>query len=358
MSEKPDKESQTEEATEKKISDAIEKGNTPHSREATVFASMVSILVILALFIQSRVTELTSMMMRFIDDPGGFPLENGTEATFFLWSVATEMGKVMLPAIVVLGIFGLAGSLFQNAPSLVGERIRPQWSRISPKGGWDRIFGKQGQVEFLKSMAKLLAVGVTCAVVISSDRQALLSAMYTDPALLPGQILSIAIRLVSTICVATVVLVTGDLVWSRLRWRSDLRMTRHEVKEEFKQSEGDPIVKGRLRALARERARHRMMAAVPRATMVVANPTHYAVALRYERAEGGTPMVVAKGTDLVALKIREIAEANDVPVFEDVPLARALYKAVQVDQRIPPDFYLAVAKLLHYIYSRDRNAAH
>jgi flagellar biosynthetic protein FlhB len=134
-------------------------------------------------------------------------------------------------------------------------------------------------------------------------------------------------------------------------------MTRHEVKEELKQSEGDPMVKGRMRALARARARHRMIASVPRATVVIANPTHYAVALRYTRGEGGAPLVVAKGADLVALKIREIATRHQVPIIEDKPLARALYDAVEVDQWIPAEFYHAVAKVLHFIYSREQHAA-
>jgi flagellar biosynthetic protein FlhB len=133
-------------------------------------------------------------------------------------------------------------------------------------------------------------------------------------------------------------------------------MTRQELKEEFKQAEGDPLVKSRLRSLARDRARHRMMAAVPRASLVIANPTHYAIALQYDREAGGAPLVVAKGADLVALKIREIAARHNVPVIEDKPLARAMYDLVEVNQWIPAEFYRAVAKILHYIYSRDRNA--
>lgn len=357
MSEQPDKDSKTEEATEKKIADAIEKGNTPFSREATIFASILAILVVLGLFMRSRISDLTGILMRFVDDPAGFSLSNGSEATQFLWTVAWETGRLMLPAILVLGLFGIASSLFQNTPSLVLERIKPQWSRISPKAGMQRIFGSRGHLEFLRSLFKFLAVGAVCAFILYGDLYALISAMYTDPTLLPGLILSMAVRLVSAICVATIIMVAGDLVWSRLHWRSELRMTRHEVKEELKQSEGDPLVKGRLRSIARARARHRMMAAVPRATLVIANPTHYAIALRYVRSEKGAPIVVAKGADLVALKIREIATKHGVPVIEDKPLARAMYDAVEVDQWIPAEFYHAVAKLLHYIYSRGTNAA-
>jgi flagellar biosynthetic protein FlhB len=357
MSEETDKESKTEEPTEKKISDAVDKGNTPFSREASLFASLLGILVCLGLLLQGQVAALTNQIARFVDDPGGFALENGTDATLLLWGVSIEAGKFLLPLILVLGVFSLCASLFQNSPAFVLERIRPQWSRISPSKGWKRIFGRPGQVEFLKSVFKFVAISATCIVLLRSDLQALIDAMHSDPTLIPAQVLSLAVRLVSVVCVATIVLVAADLVWSRLRWRSDLRMTRQELKDEMKQAEGDPLVKARLRSLARDRARRRMITAVPRATMVIANPTHYAIALKYDRQEGGAPLVIAKGVDLVALRIREIAAKHDIPIIEDKPLARAMYDAVEVDQWIPPEFYRAVAKILHYLYSRDRHAA-
>jgi flagellar biosynthetic protein FlhB len=174
-----------------------------------------------------------------------------------------------------------------------------------------------------------------------------------EPAALPGLILSLASRLVATIAVATLVLVAADIVWTRVSWQRDLRMTRQEVKDELKQADGDPIVKARLRSLARDRMRKRMMAAVPRATLVIANPTHFAVALRYVREEGGAPLVVAKGQDLIALKIREIAAEHGIPIIEDKALARSLYKAVEVDKMIPPEFYKAVAQIVFFVLGRQ-----
>jgi flagellar biosynthetic protein FlhB len=144
-----------------------------------------------------------------------------------------------------------------------------------------------------------------------------------------------------------------DLAWSRFSWRQDLRMTKQEVKDEYKQSEGDPVVKMRLRSAARNRARQRMMSNVPRATLVIANPTHYSIALRYVREEDSAPVVLAKGTDLVALRIREIAQANGIPIFEDVMLARSMYKQVSVDTVIPPQFYQAVAELVRIVYGKQ-----
>ena len=152
-------------------------------------------------------------------------------------------------------------------------------------------------------------------------------------------------------------LVVADLLWTRLKWHFDLRMTKQEVKDEQKQAEGDPIVRARQRSLARDRARRRMMAAVPRATVVIANPTHYAVALRYVRGEEATPFVLAKGLDNLALKIREIAEAHDIPVIEDRALARSLYEAVSLDRPIPTEFYRAIAEIILYLMSRSNGGA-
>jgi flagellar biosynthetic protein FlhB len=191
---------------------------------------------------------------------------------------------------------------------------------------------------------------------LRSQSDAVLSAIFLDPKALPDEILGISMRLLSAVCIATVLLVAADLVWARLHWLRDLRMSRQEIKDEAKELEGNPLVKARLRSLALDRARKRMIAAVPKATLVIANPTHYAIALQYVREKGGAPLVVAKGQDLIALKIREIAEANNIPVIEDKALARSMYDSVEVDQMIPPEFYRAVAELLHFLQARAGRA--
>lgn len=355
MSEDQDKESKTEEASEKKISDALEKGNVPFSREATLFASLLGVLACLTFFVAAPARVLTDDLARLIDDPGGFRLEYGSDAVQLLWDTMMVAGQFLLPMIVILAVAGIVAAVFQNVPSIVGERITPKWDRVSPMSGFKRLFGIQGQIEFGKSMFKLLAVGVVAGLVLYWEEHRVVDAMLTDPLLLPSAVLQLAMRLVSAVCVATIVLVGADLVWSRVHWKTELRMTRQEVKDEVKQSEGDPFVKARMRAVARQRARHRMMAAVPKATVVITNPTHYAIALKYDRDLGGAPLVLAKGLDLVALKIRQIAEHNAIPVVEDRALARALYDVVEVDQWIPREFYRPVAQVLHFIYSKRSN---
>ncbi|GGF47836.1 flagellar biosynthesis protein FlhB [Azorhizobium oxalatiphilum] len=356
MADDTDKESKTEEASEKKISDALEKGNVPFSREAALFAGMLGILAVLTFFVINPVRVLTTELTHFLDDPAGFRLNSTEDAVSLGWGVLMLMGQVLLPAVLVLGAAGLIASLFQNTPRLVLERIKPQFSRINPVSGAGRIFGKQGFIEFGKSTFKFLAIAIICGVLLYSEQGRVINAMYSEPLLLPSVMLSLAVRLVSAVCVATIVLVALDLVWSRFHWRAELRMSKQEVKDEHKQAEGDPMVKARMRSLAMQRARQRMISAVPKASLVIANPTHYAIAMYYDRQKGGAPLVVAKGTDLIALKIREIAERHDIPIIEDKPLARAMYDAVQVDQWIPQEFYRPVAKILYFIYSRGSHA--
>ncbi|WGD28588.1 EscU/YscU/HrcU family type III secretion system export apparatus switch protein [Ancylobacter sp. WKF20] len=356
MSGDDDKESKTEEASEKKIADALEKGNIPFSKEATLFASLIGILISLSFFAGPQSGPLMQGLSRFIDDPGSLRLNTSEDVTHILW-VAFDLGaRFLLPIVIVLSVCGLVAALVQNTPTMVGERIRPQWSRISPASGWKRLFGRDGQVEFLKSLFKFGAIAGVCGLLLFSGKDSITAAMSSDPVLVPSMLLGLAVRLVSAVCVATIALVGVDLVWSRLHWKAELRMTKQEVKEEFKQAEGDPMVKARMRSLAQERARHRMMNAVPRASIVLANPTHYAIALYYDRQKGGAPLVLAKGADLIALKIRSIAESHNIPVVEDKALVRAMYDAVEVDQWIPAEFYRPIAKILYFIYARGKNA--
>jgi len=353
MAESSDQESKTEEPTEKKVRDALDEGKIPVSREASIFASMSALMVILSFLIGPGVLQLTPTLKNLLDDPGGFPLSNGADVQNLLNVVGLQAMQFLVPPVVIITVFGLAASLLQNAPRLVLERIMPDLSRVSPIGGWSRLFGSQGLVEFGKSLFKLTAVTSVVVVVLRSSEAKAFEAMYTDPVALPEMILNIAMRIVSAICIATIVLVAIDLAWARFHWRRQLRMTKQEIKDEHKQAEGDPLIKARLRSLARDRSRQRMISSAARATLVIANPTHFAIALRYNREENPAPLVVAKGMDVIALKIREVAEKNRIPVIENKALARALYEAVQVDQVIPAEFFRPVAEIIYFLQSKQ-----
>lgn len=354
MSEPNDKESRTEEATEKRIRDAIEKGNVPVSREASTFASLLGMLVVASLFFADGIAQLKLSLSHFIDNPGGWALENGSDAVELFQIVGLESARLLAPALLVLSVAGIAASVLQNSPSIVFHRIKPDPSRISLAKGWKRVFGVHGQVEFLRAAFKFAVITVVGVLLLRSAQYDVLNAMFMEPSALPELVLMTATQLVAGVVVATIVLVAADLVWSRVSWQRNLRMTRQEIKDELKQSDGDPIVKARMRSLARDRLRKRMIAAVPRATLVIANPTHYAVALRYIREESGAPLVVAKGKDLIALKIRQVAESHGIPVIEDKALARSLYDAVEVDRLIPPEFYKAVAQIIFFLFMRGK----
>lgn len=351
MSDTADKESKTEEPTEKKVRDSVEKGKLPVAKEATIFASFVAILIFAVFFAQDSVARLGTFLSIFLEKPEGWPLATERDVIELYRIVFVEIAKPLGIMMVLLVVAGVGSSVLQNMPQFVAERIRPQASRISLAKGWNRLFGLQGFVEFLKSLGKVGFAVIVLVFVMGDDLRQLLAGMITQPTAFGQVIRSMAIDILVSIVFVMGLITAVDLVWSRFHWRQELRMTRQEVKDELKQSEGDPIVKSRLRSLGRDRARRRMMSAVPRATLVIANPTHFSIALKYVRDEDSAPLVLAKGQDLVALRIREIAEQHNIPIFEDVALARSMYKQVSVDSVIPPKFYQAVAELVRVVYA-------
>lgn len=357
MSDAPDQDSKTEEATPKKTQDAIEKGNVASSRELPMLFSLGAILLVLVWVVGVNIARLTRTLGGFLDNPEGIRLGDGRDAALLLQAIGLEAGRFLVPIVCILAVAGLVGSFAQNVPAFVGDRIQPDLGRLSISKGWKRIFGIQGAVEFAKALFKFAALAIVVSIILKSELSRVLNAMFSDPGAIADTTLAITIHLLSAVCIGTIVLAAADLVWARLQWRRNLRMTRQEVKEEFKNSEGDPLLKARMRSLARDRIRNRMMANVPRATFVLANPTHYAIALRYVFEEGGAPVVIAKGQDLIALKIREIAEEHHIPVIENKLLTRAMYDKVDIDRMIPSDFYRAVAEVIFLLQNHSYTAA-
>lgn len=351
MADDDDKDSKTELPTEKKIRDAMEKGNTPFSREVTIFASTLAIYVYLVFFLPDGVARMNETLRDFFEQPEAWNLKSGTDVIAIFRHLGWEAAGLLMPILIMMMFFGVASSVFQNLPSPVLERVRPQMNRLSPIKGLTRLFGKQGLVEFAKSLIKILLVSLVVGIMMQTNYFSSLDTMFSDPATLLYMMGTDVNKVLLIILFATAIIAGIDFAWTRHHWFTELMMTKQEVKEEMKQAQGDPIVKARMRSIQRDRIRRRMITAVPRATLVIANPTHFAVALRYVREEGEAPVVVAKGQDLIALKIREIAEENGIPVFEDPPLARSMFAQVSVDSVIPPVFYKAVAELIHRVYA-------
>jgi flagellar biosynthetic protein FlhB len=352
MSDDQDPDSKTEEATEKKLHDAVERGDVPVSREVSLLASLAAMLIVMVFMLPARTERFVGTLVHFLDDPAGWRLERASDVVALGEVMALAAADFLMPTLVLLMVFGVVASIAQNPPRIVPDRIIPDLSRISIIAGLSRVFGLKGWTEFLKSALKIGAVGVVVGAILAGQRYVLATAMFRDVAELPQRILSLCVDIVAAVLAATLVVASADLAWARIHWRRDQRMSRYELKEELKQTEGDRLLKARLRSLRLDRSRKRMLSAVPKATMVVVNPTHYAVAMRYVRQEGGAPMVLAKGVDLIALKIREIAEQHFIPIIEDKPLARALYDAVAIDSVIPPEFYRAVAEIVHLIQEK------
>lgn len=346
-----DKDSKTEAPTEKKIRDAAEKGNIPSSREVSVFASALAFYIYLVFFLPGGLARMSETLKDIFEHPEQWRLESSRDLVSIFVHIGKEAALFLLPAALMFVFFSIAASVAQNLPSFVLERIRPQISRLSPMKGFGRIYSLPGMVEFGKSMFKILVVAIVMYFVLRNDFFRALDAMFSEPETIFARLFSVVSKAMIVILFATGLLSVVDIFWTRYKWFTDLKMTKQEIKDELKQAQGDPIVKARQRSVARDRARRRMMDAVPRATLVITNPTHYAIALRYAQAESDAPVVVAKGQDLIALRIREIAEKNGIPIFEDPPLARSMFAQVSVDSVIPSVFYKAVAELIHRVYA-------
>jgi len=346
---KPDKESQTEEPTEHKLRQAEEKGNLPFSRELPIFTGLIGFSLIIAFIALPAFSDLSVFLLQLIERPQDWNLTRGEDFKDLMLIVGTQIGMALSPILAIIMLAGLVASMAQHAPRFVGERIRPKFSRISLKSGFSRIYSKSGLVEFLKSVIKLIGVSLIVYLVFFRNNNIFIDVLLTDAAYLPEYIRDELGRLIIANTVGVVVIAAFDLVWSRFSWRRNLRMSKQEIKDEHKQMEGNPMVKARMRSLGRDRARRQMIANVPKATVIIANPTHFSVALRYNPPQDAAPVVIAKGQDIIALKIREIAQKHQIPVIENVTLARGLYKQAKIDQMINPEFYQAVAEIIRYI---------
>ena len=342
----------TEEPTEKRIADALDRGDTPVSREIAFLCSLCAYLIVEIYALPAATPGLVTALVHFLDDPSGWRLETSGDVMLLFRAVALIAARFAGPIVFLMMVFGVGGSIVQNAPRVVLQRIAPNFQRLSPLGGFTRLFGPRGWTEFAKSALKLAAVAASVAMLVASQRFALIDAMFVDPAGLPARLISLCVMATTAVMLAVLVIAGADLTWTRIHWRRDQRMSRHEVKEEVKQAEGDRMLKARLRSLRLDRSRRNMLQPCRRRrwSSSIRRTTRWPCAMC--ASEGGAPVVLAKGVDLFALKIREIAFENDIPVIEDKPLARSLYEAVAVDAVIPPEFYRAVAEIVHLIQSK------
>ena len=260
-----------------------------------------------------------------------------------------QIALALAPFFAVMIAAGLAGHVLQSRPSLSFDKIVPDFSKVSPMAGFKRLFGAEGWMNLLKGLAKIAVVGVAIWTQLWPERGGLEAILNQSTIMVMHDMSRLLFKVMMAALSALAVIAGLDYFWQRLRFMSRNRMSKQEIKEEYRQNEGDPTIKAKIRQLRHDRARKRMMAAVPKATVVIMNPTHFAVALKYESGKTAAPVCVAKGIDALALRIRAVAEENGVPVIENPPLARALHAAIEIDEPVPPEHFKAVAQVIGYV---------
>jgi flagellar biosynthetic protein FlhB len=352
MADDNDTSDKTEDPTQKRLDQALENGDVVKSQELNTWFVIAAATLIVSTFSGSigdsimvplRNLIAKSWMIR-TDGPGLLALVKSLEYTL--------IGAIGLPLALLL-LAAIAGNMVQHRLVFSGEPLKPKLSKISPASGFKRLFGKQAAANFAKGLFKLIALGTVMAMVLWPERLRLESIVRIDPAMLLGMTRAMTLHLMGTVVAMLALVAVGDYLFQYRQWYERQKMSLQEIKEEFKQSEGDPHIKGRIRQLRAARMKKRMMAAVPKASVIITNPTHYSVALQYNRGMSA-PVCVAKGVDHLALKIREIATQHDIPIVENVALARALYATVEVDTEIPVEHYHAVAEIIGYVMGLRR----
>jgi flagellar biosynthetic protein FlhB len=347
-----DSDQKTEQPSQRKLTSARQRGQVIQSREVNNLFMLGTGAVIVLLLSPSLARRLTVTLARFLD-PASLLSSDGVlwEA---VWRLFGEIAGAFVLQLLLIVVAAAAGSVMQTGLVLATEKIGFDMERLSPIAGFKRLFSVRAALEFLKGLAKFAVVMGLVGVLLRPEIGTLETLTSAAPAALTADIYRLLIKITVGVLVLVALLALLDYGYQRVSFMRSMRMSKQEVKEEHKQSEGDPMVKARLRQIRMERARKRMMAAVPGASVVVTNPTHFAVALKYEMGEKGAPKVVAKGADLIAQRIREIAEENDVPLVENPPLARALYANVEIDHEIPPEHFRAVAEIINYVFRLKR----
>jgi len=347
MAEENDSSQKTEDPTQKRLEEARKKGDIAKSQDVPVWFLLVAAAAIMA-GAGPLAQSIASPLARILDHPHAFRLSEGG-AQKLLYEILMAL---LVPLAIVFGVLliaSFAGHIIQHRPLWTLEKVKPDLSKLSPMKGFGRLFGTQGWVNLLKAALKMAAVCAAMLYAVLPDATAIMEAGRLEPAGMLHITQSIAGRLMIAALVAIGVVAGLDFFWQRWSFLQRMKMSRRDVREENKQIEGDPHIKAKLRAIRLERSRKRMLAAVPQASVVITNPTHYSVALRYLPETDAAPVCLAKGVDELALRIREKAKEHNIPIVENVALARALFATVEPEQSIPREHFEAVAKVIGFV---------
>jgi flagellar biosynthesis protein FlhB len=347
MSEDTEQEDKTEDATERRIEQAIERGDVPKSMELATFLALGAGTLALMIMGMIGTGPFTASMRGMLANAHLVPFDQGGLAALTEFSVIKFFSTVGIPfAFAILA--GIISGIVMHRLLFTVEPMIPKLDRISPLAGFKRVFGKEALVQFLKSLIKIALITILIVAVLWPERARLDQMVRMDPVRLLDASWVLTLKLMGAVLAAFAFVALGDVMYQRYSWLQKLKMTKDELKKEFKEMEGSPEIKAKIRKLRVEMLKRRMMAEVPKSSVIITNPTHYAVALRYE-AGMNAPILLAKGVDSLALRIKDVASKHDIPIVENPPLARVLHANVEIDDEIPEEHYKAVAEVIGYV---------
>lgn len=348
-----DKSQKTEEPTARKLEEARKRGQVINSREVSNFLMIFAGTMVVGVAGPGIMRELRLTLQKYIGLAHQFPTDSiglrNVMAQLFI-----DVGAILFVPLLVLMFVAFMSGFVQTGPLFTTEPMKPDLSKISPLKGFERLFSMRSIVEFLKGIFKLVIVFGACFMALYPYFGGVEHFVGQDFGPAMFDLRDLFLKMMTAALVVLFLMAVADYIYQRYDFMQKMRMSKQEIKDEFKQTEGDPFVKGKLRALREQKARQRMMQAVPEADVVITNPTHFAVALKYKPDEMDAPVMVAKGVDAVAARIRDVAKENKIPVVENPPLARALYDSMEIDQMIPGEHYKAVAEVISYVFRLRR----
>jgi flagellar biosynthesis protein FlhB len=349
-----DQEDKSQEPTQKRLDDALKRGDVAKSQEVNTWFVIAGGTLVVMAFAGSMSHGLTTSMRGLLANSYAIRVE-GRSFLPIVQKIGIDVIAAAAIPLLLLMLAAILGNMVQHRLVWTGEPLKPKLSKISPLAGFKRLFSKVALMNFAKGIVKLALLGAVMTALLWPERTRLDTLVTIDPAAILPMTQSLALQLLGAVVAILAFIAAADFLFQYRQWFERQKMSFQELKEEFKNTDGDPHVKAKIRQVREGRMRKRMMASVPEATVVITNPTHYAVALKYERGMNA-PVCVAKGMDAIALKIREVAEANAVPIVENPPLARALHATVEIDSEISAEHYQAVAEVIGYVMRLNRAA--
>lgn len=350
----PDDSQKTEDPTPKKLEEARKQGNIPLSREVNNWLMLLAGTFVIGVLGPHMMSRMAGSMKFYIEN--SHTIEGSPGGLYFMLAAGlSDVMKALIFPFIIFVVAAFIGPFAQVGPLFAPKTITPDISKISPMKGFKRLFSMRSIMEFVKGLLKISIIGVVGVIILYPFYGQIEHFIDVPTDLLMGEMNDMLMSLMTGVLIVLFIMALADLMYQRNEHVKKLRMTKQEIKDEYKQTEGDPHVKGRLRQLRAEKARQRMIQAVPQADVVITNPTHYSIALKYDSETMDAPVCIAKGVDEVALRIREVAKEHNIILYENVPLARALYDAVEIDDMIPAEHFKAVAEVISYVFKMRAN---